>query len=94
MVNGIFYTMNLSIDHTGRVVLPKPVREQFNLTAGSSMDMTVEANRIVLTPHQERPVLGLKGRLLVHHGSATGDILASIELSRNRRNSVLHGSGS
>ena len=40
----------LTVDKAGRVVLPKPVREQLHLSAGDSLDLESSGDRIVLRP--------------------------------------------
>ena len=45
-------TETIQIDKAGRVVLPKPLREQFNLVAGDKLRVSVEA-----------PVLNLSQRM-------------------------------
>jgi AbrB family looped-hinge helix DNA binding protein len=54
--SGVFhgkkYAMSstISMDASGRLVLPKSVREHLNLTAGASLRAEVVAGRIELTP--------------------------------------------
>jgi AbrB family looped-hinge helix DNA binding protein len=40
----------LSIDKAGRLVLPKPVREQLQLAAGDSLELESSEDQIVLRP--------------------------------------------
>jgi AbrB family looped-hinge helix DNA binding protein len=40
----------LTIDGAGRVVLPKPVREELQLSAGDSLELETSENEIVLRP--------------------------------------------
>jgi AbrB family looped-hinge helix DNA binding protein len=40
----------LSIDKAGRLVLPKPVREQLQLAAGDTLELESTEDRIVLRP--------------------------------------------
>jgi AbrB family looped-hinge helix DNA binding protein len=46
----------LTVDKAGRVVLPKPVRDELQLAAGDSLDLESSGDRIVL-----RPVRGTAG---------------------------------
>ena len=46
----------LTVDKAGRVVLPKPVRDELQLTAGDSLELESSGDRIVL-----RPVRGAAG---------------------------------
>ncbi len=43
----------LTIDKAGRVVLPKPVRDQLQLSAGDSLVLDSAEDRIVLRPVRE-----------------------------------------
>ena len=40
----------LTVDKAGRVVLPKPVREELQLAAGDSLELESSEDRIVLRP--------------------------------------------
>jgi AbrB family looped-hinge helix DNA binding protein len=40
----------LTIDGAGRLVLPKPVREELQLSAGDSLELETSENEIVLRP--------------------------------------------
>jgi AbrB family looped-hinge helix DNA binding protein len=40
----------LTVDKAGRVVLPKPVRDELQLSAGDSLDLESSGDRIVLRP--------------------------------------------
>lgn len=46
----------LTVDKAGRVVLPKPVRDELRLSAGDSLDLESSGDQIVL-----RPVRGTAG---------------------------------
>ena len=52
----------LTIDKAGRVVLPKPVREELQLGAGDSLELESSEDRIIL-----RPARG-KGRMYKKRG--------------------------
>ncbi len=41
------------ISTKGQVVLPSPLRRRLGLLAGDSLDASIEAGRIVLTPHKK-----------------------------------------
>lgn len=51
-----FMTMTLTVDKAGRVVLPKPVRDELQLSAGDSLELESSEDQIVL-----RPVRGTAG---------------------------------
>jgi AbrB family looped-hinge helix DNA binding protein len=47
--NGIMPS-KLSMDHAGRVVLPKPVRDQLHLEPGESLEIETFQDHIILRP--------------------------------------------
>jgi AbrB family looped-hinge helix DNA binding protein len=49
-------TTTLTVDKAGRVVLPKAVREELQLSAGDSLELESSEDRIVL-----RPLRGMAG---------------------------------
>jgi AbrB family looped-hinge helix DNA binding protein len=71
MANGILNTMKtemIQIDKAGRVVLPKPLREHFNLLPGDKLRLSVEGKSIKLEPTDVAGTLVRKGRVLVFRG--------------------------
>ena len=79
----------LIIDRAGRVVIPKPLREELHLEAGDALEMESAGEQITL-----RPVCGT-GSLTKEHGvwvfragqplpaSATDDVLQQIRKERD-----------
>lgn len=61
-------TETIQIDKAGRLVLPKPVREQFNLVPGDKLRLSVEGNSIKLEPTDPAGKLVHKGSVLVFTG--------------------------
>jgi AbrB family looped-hinge helix DNA binding protein len=45
-------TKTLTLDKAGRVVLPKPVRDEMQLRAGDSLELESSEDRIVLRPRR------------------------------------------
>src|ERR1700728_3821185 len=45
-------TTTLTLDKAGRVVLPKPVRDEMQLRAGDSLELESSEDRIVLRPRR------------------------------------------
>lgn len=66
--------MTITIDRAGRVVIPKPVREQFSLWEGSELEVEYTGNEIRLTVADLEPRLIEKGGLLIHHGASQGKV--------------------
>jgi AbrB family looped-hinge helix DNA binding protein len=75
----------LTIDGAGRIVLPQPIRRQFHLTRGSTLDVEIEPEAIVLRPHTRHAGLTEQGGLLVHEGMAVDDLMSAVAESRRRR---------
>jgi AbrB family looped-hinge helix DNA binding protein len=63
--------MRLRLDKSGRVVLPKPLRQRLGLRAGTTFEATEGAEGLVLRPVTERPSLVVRDGFLVHSGQAT-----------------------
>ena len=62
--------MSITIDRAGRVVLPKAVRERFNLVAGTELDLTTDAEGVKLVARASQSALVMRRGVLVHHGPA------------------------
>src|SRR5438105_14476109 len=65
LANGMVTAMKTTIDRAGRLVLPKPIRDELGLTAGQEIDIRVERGQAIIEPtvptwHVER-----RGRLTV-----------------------------
>jgi len=66
--------MSITIDAAGRLVIPKAIREEFNLVAGSELEISTEGCGIVLKVADSEPRLVPKEGLLVHHCSRVVDL--------------------
>ena len=62
--------MVITIDSAGRLVVPKPLREQFNLTPGCELEIEAVGDGIALRRVDTEPALIRKLGILVHHGTA------------------------
>jgi AbrB family looped-hinge helix DNA binding protein len=93
MPNGIFNAMKsetIQIDNAGRVVIPKPLREQFNLLPGDKLRLSVEGGGFKLEPANASGELVRKGSVLVFTGEfaeniTTDKIRELIEQERESR---------
>lgn len=79
--------MTLKMDKSGRVVLPKPVRDRLGLHAGSNLEIQETPEGVVLKPADRRPSLVKKGSFWVHTGEIPEgyDILKATGEERMRK---------
>ena len=61
--------MSITIDKAGRLVLPKPIRDRFNLVSGTELEVEMEADGIRLRVLDGGSSLQRKQGIVVHHGS-------------------------
>ena len=61
--------MIVTIDAAGRLVVPKPLREQFHLVPGCELEIEAGGDAITLRKTNVEPALVRKGGILVHHGA-------------------------
>ena len=62
--------MGITIDKAGRLVLPKPIRDRFNLVEGTRLEVEMEADGVRLRVPSDGGALRRKQGILVHHGSS------------------------
>jgi AbrB family looped-hinge helix DNA binding protein len=74
--------MQTTIDRFGRIVLPKKLRDDFNLEPGSQIQIEESEQEIILKPIHGEPNLRLKEGVLVFSGVPLGDL--NNALSKNR----------
>jgi AbrB family looped-hinge helix DNA binding protein len=67
-------TETIQMDKAGRVVLPKPLRKQFNLLPGDKLRLSVDGNGFRLEPTNAPGELVRKGTVLVFNGKFTEPI--------------------
>jgi AbrB family looped-hinge helix DNA binding protein len=67
----------------GQVVIPKAVRERFNIYPGKKLALRVEATHIILQPLPDDPIKALRG-ILKGKGPSTADLLTSRKEERRR----------
>ena len=60
----------LTLDKTGRLVLPKPVRDELQLRPGDSLELESSEERIVLRPARGNARMRKKQGIWVLHGGA------------------------
>jgi AbrB family looped-hinge helix DNA binding protein len=77
--------METTIDRFGRVVIPKRLREEHGLHAGSTLVVEESQDGIVLRPAVEEMPLVHRGGVLVFAGRATADIRNAVRSHREAR---------
>jgi len=65
-------TAKVSIDKGGRLVLPKSVRDRMRLSAGDTLILESEDERITLRPDRPRAPLRKKRGIWVFRGTPSG----------------------
>lgn len=81
--------METVIDKFGRVVIPKEVRDDFGLSAGSVLRIEENIDGIVLKPVPEQPDVLVKEGVLVFDGLPTGDLAGTLKDVREERSQTL-----
>lgn len=61
--------MIITIDRAGRLVVPKVLREQFDLTPGCELEIEAAGDGITLRRADAKPALVRKRGILVHRGT-------------------------
>jgi len=77
--------MQATIDRFGRIVLPKKLRDDFNLEPGSQIQIEESGQEIILRPIHGEPSLRSKEGVLVFTGVALGEIDKAVEKHRTER---------
>jgi AbrB family looped-hinge helix DNA binding protein len=78
----------VNMDKAGRIVLPKPVRDELQLSPGDELEMELSDDRIVLRPARAKPRLYKKqGIWVLHTGSpvSAADVRDTLRKVRQER---------
>jgi AbrB family looped-hinge helix DNA binding protein len=82
----------VTLDRAGRVVLPKTLRDEMNLSPGDTLDLTVKGDEVTLRPRRgATPLQKERGVWVFRTGKPvtadeTGETLRDIRAQRHRRN--------
>ena len=80
----------VTIDRAGRVVLPKPLRDELRLEAGDSLELGLEGEQITLRPIRAKSPLRKDRGIWIFHGggslsvSRANELIAEAREDRNR----------
>jgi AbrB family looped-hinge helix DNA binding protein len=79
--------MTLRIDHAGRIVIPKAVRERLGLRPGTDLEVCDSPEGLILKPLPQRPSLVRENGVWVHQGVPRSpiDLTQTIEQIRQDR---------
>ena len=66
--------MTITIDKLGRIVIPKKIRDRFNLVPGSEMELEPLDDGVRLRVMGGEPALTVKRGILVHHSAEKADV--------------------
>lgn len=78
-------TSKITLDKAGRVVLPKPLRDQLQLSPGDSFQLDSEGERITLRPIRANAMIKKEFGIWVYQGESSADSIPDI-LDREREN--------
>jgi AbrB family looped-hinge helix DNA binding protein len=80
------------LDKTGRVVLPKAIRDELRLAPGDDLLVETENGRITLSPIHPEPIIKKEHGIWVYQGELPpGSITDLIDEDREKRNRELLG---
>ncbi|HUP43328.1 MAG TPA: AbrB/MazE/SpoVT family DNA-binding domain-containing protein [Thermoanaerobaculia bacterium] len=77
--------MEATLDRFGRIVIPKRVRDDLGLFAGSILLIEEREDRIVLRVQREETDLVREDGVLVYTGEAVGDLEQAVAAHRRGR---------
>jgi AbrB family looped-hinge helix DNA binding protein len=79
-------TVRLTLDKTGRIVLPKPLRQELQLAPGDTLEVETWGEQITLRPVRGNAPLRKKHGIWVYRaGEALSDALVQETLRQVRR---------
>ena len=79
------FIVHLTIDKAGRVVIPKPLREQLHLEPGDTLEVESAGDQITLRPVRGTGPLTKEHGVWVFHSGQPLDVSATDEILRRIR---------
>jgi len=70
MPYAIIDAMILKVDKAGRIILPKPLRDRFQLREGSELSLEEHAEGLTLRPVEQKSSMVQQHGIWVHQGQA------------------------
>jgi AbrB family looped-hinge helix DNA binding protein len=85
-------TTKLTLDKAGRVLIPKPLRQELHLDPGDTLQLDSEGDQITLRPMRPKALLKKKHGVWVYQGEPTdASVTAVIDREREKRLRELMG---
>jgi AbrB family looped-hinge helix DNA binding protein len=81
----VFITMKTTIDHAGRLVIPKDIRRESGIKPGMPLEIRWEKGTIAITPAPLPVKIERKGRLLVAVPTGGTPRLSADTVERTRK---------
>jgi len=82
------FSMSITIDRAGRIVVPKALRERFGLHPGTELDIEAESDGLRLRARDTMPSFIEKDGVLIHHATGPAvdfDVASFINRARQNR---------
>jgi AbrB family looped-hinge helix DNA binding protein len=79
------------VDKSGRVLIPKAIRDHLGFAPGTELTVMQEGDTIVLRSLDPSDFLAMEGNVLVFTGEAQGDLRDVIRKQREERDRVVAG---
>jgi AbrB family looped-hinge helix DNA binding protein len=89
--NGIVKDI-VTLDKAGRIILPKPLRDELHLSPGDTLDLSVEGEQVTLRPRRSFSPLQRKQGVWVFStgkpmtSDETAEVLRKVREQRDRHN--------
>jgi len=77
--------MRTTLDKFGRIVIPKKIRKDLGIQAGTEVIVEERGQVIYVKPVQDVPPLVVKEGILVYRGHAEGDLTRAVAAEREKR---------
>ena len=78
----------VTIDRTGRLVLPKAIRDRFRLVGGSQIEVQIVGDHVELKPvtnHSEGELIEKNGILVIRSNDSEFDATDAVKADRRER---------
>jgi AbrB family looped-hinge helix DNA binding protein len=75
----------VTIDRAGRVIIPKPLRDELRLEAGDTLQLESDGEHVTLRPIRTKSPLRKERGVWVFHGSGTLSVRQTAEMIANAR---------